>query len=189
MRSLTFEEAKFLFLKIVKYKKGNLYLFIKEKTKNLEVFRIQKFRVYETLIGITRYTNHFQEHQIASSGTCIARYTHTKRLWLTVPFLKLTTEFPPSNSLGCTRHGESQFLRGFHLPQANLGWTKGKLLRGEGVFIVGTTGINLGFGEIISSIQFFNNLNYRKTIIANQGDIGSYTRIYEPKISNSKNNV
>ena len=75
-------------------------------------------------------------------------------------------------------------MRGFHLPQAHLGWTKGNLLRGEGVFIVGTTGINLGFGEIISSIQFFNNLNYRKTIIANQGDIGSYTRIFVSNISN-----
>jgi len=54
MRALTFEEAKFLFLKIVKYKKGNLYLFIKEKTKNLEVFRIQKYRLVLPVILIQK---------------------------------------------------------------------------------------------------------------------------------------
>ena len=178
MRPLTFEEAKIFFLKMVKYKKGNLHFVLKEKILFLIVFRIQKLRIFETLIGITGYVNHFREHQIASLGTCIARYTHTKKLRLNVPFLKLITEFPPSNSLGCTRHGESRFLRGVHLTRANLGWTNGNIVRGEGVFIVGTTGIKLGFGEVISSIQFFQNSNYQKIIVANQGDIGSYTRIY-----------
>ena len=144
----------------------------------LIVFRIQQLRIFEASIGITGYVNHFQEHQIASLGTCMARYTHTKKLRLNVPFLKLITEFPPSNSLGCTRHGESQFLRGFHLTRANLGWTTGNIVRGEGVVIIGTTGIKLGFGEVISSVQIFQNPSYQKIMVANQGDIGSYTRIY-----------
>jgi len=148
----------------------------KEKIKSLIVFRIQKARVFEAFLGITRQSQSFQEHQLGSLGTCLARHTHSNRLFLVVPSIKIISTHPISNSLGLTRSGEILFLRGLHISPTSLAWANKNLIRGEGIFLVGPSGIILGFGEIIEVIQFQKISNYKKIILINHGDIGSYTR-------------
>jgi len=178
MRALTFEETRILLCKIVKYKKDTLLIMLKEKMKSLIVFRIQKARVFEAFLGITRQSQSFQEHQVGSVGTCLARHTHSSRLLLVVPSIKIISNHPVSNSLGLTKSGETVFLRGLHVSPTSLAWANKNLIRGEGVFLIGPSGIVLGFGEIIEVIQFQKISNYRKIILINHGDIGSYTRTY-----------
>ena len=178
MRALTIEETRSLLCKVVKYKKANLLLYINIVKKNLVIFRIQKFRIYETFLGIARQSENFQEHHLGSIGCCISRFTHSGKLILLIPSLKLISDYPSSASLGLTRNGESIFLKGSHLSQKFFDWANKNLVRGEGVSIIGPSGIILGFGEIIQKIKFQKPLESKTISLANHGDIGSYTRIY-----------
>ena len=178
MRPLTIEETRNFLYKVVKYKKGNLLLFLEGKKKNFKFFRIQKHRIFESYLGILRFIDYFQEHQIGSIGTCLARVTHSNKLLLLVPSVKMISSFPSANSVGCTQNGESLFLQGSHLSQTSLAWANGNVVRGEGVSIIGLTNIILGFGEIINPLQFRKVFSYKKIMVANHGDIGSYTRIF-----------
>jgi len=178
MRALTIEETRNLLCKVVKYKKANLLLYMKIVEKNLIIFRIQKSRIYETFLGIARQSENFQEYHLGSIGCCIARFTHSGKLILLIPSLKLISEYPSSASLGITRNGESIFLKGSHLSQNFFDWANKNLVRGEGVSIIGSSGIILGFGQIIQKIKFQKTHESKKISLANHGDIGSYTRIY-----------
>jgi len=125
-----------------------------------------------------RQSQSFQEHHVGSLGTCLARHTHSNRLLLVVPSIKIISSYPSSNSLGVTRSGETLFIRGLHISPTSLAWANKNLVGGEGIFLVGPSGIILGFGEVIDGIQFQKISNYKKTIVVNHGDIGSYTRTY-----------
>ena len=178
MRALTLEETKCLFYKIVKYKKNSLLLFLERAKKNSIVFRIQKSRIFEAFLGIARQSESFQEHQIGSLGVCIARYTHSSRMLLMIPALKLMSEYPEANSIGVTQNGEKIFLQGHHLSHVFFTWINGQPLKNEGIQVVGPSGLILGFGEIVDKIQVHKITNRKKIAIVNHGDIGSYTRIF-----------
>jgi len=95
-----------------------------------------------------------------------------------IPFVKVIINQTGTNSLGLTRNGEILFLRGLHLSQIYFIWASTNLVRGEGVYIIGPSGVILGFGEIIETmiLDKFINTN-RKVILVNNADIGSFTRI------------
>ena len=178
MRPLTFDETRILLSRIVKYKKENLMLLIEELKKNSVVFRIQKSRIFNAFLGLTRQSESFREGQIGSLGTCIARLTHSNRLLLMIPCMKMLISYPSSSSLGVNRSGEIVFLRGLHLSQTSIIWANENIARGEGVSVLGPTGIHLGFGEMICTITSQKTIKYKKIVLANHADIGSYTRIY-----------
>ena len=179
MRALTFEEMRSLLCKIIKYKKDHLLLLIQEEREKQIVFRIQKSRIFEAFLGLTRQSECFREHHLASSGVCIARHTHSNRLFLMIPCIKMITSHPVSKTLGLTRSGETLFLRGFHLTHASFAWAAANIVRGEGVSVEGPTGLILGFGEVIDMLSSSQKIhNYKKVVMVNHGDIGSYTRIH-----------
>jgi hypothetical protein len=178
MRTLSIEESRCLLIKIVKFKKDKLILLIDRNIKNQIVYRLQKSRIFETSLGIARQSENFRNCQIGSLGTCIARKTHSQKLLLMIPFVKVIINQTGTNSLGLTRNGEILFLRGLHLSQIYFIWASTNLVRGEGVYIIGPSGVILGFGEIIETmiLDKFINTN-RKVILVNNADIGSFTRI------------
>jgi ribosome biogenesis protein Nip4 len=165
MRTLSFEESRYLLCKMVKYKKNCLILLI-EKNKLLKlVYRLQKSRIFEVFLGIVRQTENFQNKQIGSLGTCIARKTHSEKLLLMIPFINVIINHPGTSSVGLTRNGEVLFLRGLHLSQIFLTWASKNLVRGEGVYVSGPSRVILGFGEIIFNLSLDKNMINKKNFV------------------------
>ena len=96
-----------------------------------------------------------------------------------IPFVRTIVYLPGTNSIGVTRNGEVLFLQGLHLSQLFFVWASTNLLRGEGVYVNGPSGVTLGFGEIIENItlnKFANKSSNKNVILVNYADIGRFTR-------------
>jgi len=140
-------------------------------------------------LGIARQTENFQNKQIGSLGTCIARKTHSERLLLMIPFINVILNHPGTASVGLTRNGEVLFLRGLHLPQIFLTWASKNLIRGEGVYVCGPSRVILGFGEIILNLPLDKTVINKKMVFFKSELYKKTHAFWEADLLFSKNNL
>ncbi|AFP65440.1 ribosome biogenesis protein (nucleomorph) [Chroomonas mesostigmatica CCMP1168] len=177
MRELKIEEARLLLSKFVKFQGDSIRVFIKNFFFDSSVFRLQKNRIFFcSFILAVRALNFFKK-KIGSIGTCIGRFTHSKKFQFLVPSLSLVIKnekylFAVTNS-----NGEKNFINGKHLKKDDVLRISKNLFRYDGIVVIGKNKFPIGFGEILKSTKIISTTKKKHLIITNHADIGKYTRL------------
>jgi 60S ribosome subunit biogenesis protein NIP7 len=137
----------------------NLQLLIERKDGDY-VFRIQKDRVYYCSEDVLKVATGIPRAHLVSLGTCIGKFTHTKKFRLHVTALDYLAQFA-KYKMWIKPSGEMSYLYGNNVLKAHLGR------------------ITMGFGVCARSTQDCRKIESTAIVGFHQADIGEYLRSEE----------
>ncbi|XP_015765122.1 PREDICTED: 60S ribosome subunit biogenesis protein NIP7 homolog isoform X1 [Acropora digitifera] len=174
MRPLTEEETRSVFEKLANYIGDNIKLLIDRPDGNF-CFRLHQERVYYISEEIMRKATNIGRDNLISVGTCIGKFTKTRRFRLHITALDFMAPYA-KYKLWVKPSGEQSFLYGNHILKASLGRITENTPQYQGVIIYSMSDLPLGFGATSRSTQDCRRANPTDIVCFHQADVGEYLR-------------
>ena len=155
----------------------NLQLLIERKDGNY-VFRIQKDRVYYLSEEVLKVATGIPRQHLVSLGTCIGKFTHTKKFRIHITALDYLAQFA-KYKMWIKPSGEMSYLYGNNVLKAHLGRITENTPQYQGVVFYSMADVPMGFGVCARSTQDCRKVESTAIVGFHQADIGEYLRAEE----------
>jgi 60S ribosome subunit biogenesis protein NIP7 len=177
MRELKIEEARFLISKFIKFKGNKIFEFIKSIYFNFSLFRLQKNRIFFCASLLYYRAINFYKKNLGSIGSCIGRFTHSRKFYFLIPALNLLIKNQKFFSIFTNSMGEKQFIFGNNLKKEKILKLSKNIFESDGVILIGMNSLPIGFGESLKSTILLPKVKNCSLLVINHSDIGRYIRI------------
>ncbi|MEN2499092.1 MAG: hypothetical protein MHMPM18_003334, partial [Marteilia pararefringens] len=107
--------------------------------------RLSKERVFLVTIDLIKAANNFPRKQIFSLGTCIGRFTHSRKFHLKITSLKVLAPFA-KNKVWLKRGAEQHFVYGKNVLKSSVMKLSESIGLNDGVIVFSSSEEPLGFG-------------------------------------------
>ncbi|RMX51123.1 hypothetical protein pdam_00020555 [Pocillopora damicornis] len=174
MRPLTEEETQSVFEKLAKYIGDNIKLLIDRPDRNY-CFRLHDDRVYYVSEEIMRKATNIARENLISIGTCIGKFTKTRKFRLHITALDFMAPYAKSK-IWMKPAGEQSFLYGNHLLKSGLGRITENTPQYQGVIVYSMNDLPLVFGATSRSTQDCRQANPTDIVCFHQAGFGEYLR-------------
>mmetsp|Transcript_1207 Transcript_1207/g.1883 ORF Transcript_1207/g.1883 Transcript_1207/m.1883 type:complete len:182 (+) Transcript_1207:60-605(+) len=174
MRSLTDEETTLVFEKLVRFIGKDVEKLI-NRPDGTYCFRYHQNKVFYLSESIMKQISNIGKENLLSMGTCVGRFTHSKKFRVGITFLDYLTQnakykvwIKPSAEMG--------FLYGNSVAKSGLARITEGTPQYAGVVVYNMSEIPLGFGVAAQATQYCKDLEATAAVVLHQADIGAYVR-------------
>ncbi|XP_055388489.1 uncharacterized protein LOC129617127 [Condylostylus longicornis] len=174
MRPLKEEESKIVFEKLAKFVGNNLVNIVDNK-ENPHVFRLQKDRVFIVSAKVCKFAGSVPRKNLISLGTCIGKFSKTKKFRLHVTSLPWIARFA-THKVWVKPAGEQSFIYGNHVLKRHLGRVTEQTDKNAGVVVLSMGDVPLGFGVTSRSTSEMRASDTEAIVVFHQSDVGEYLR-------------
>ncbi|KAI1307583.1 60S ribosome subunit biogenesis protein NIP7 -like protein [Halotydeus destructor] len=174
MRPLTPDETRAVFEKLTKFIGENLKQLIDRADEDY-CFRLHKNRIYYCSERLLKAAAHVARDELHSFGTCIGKYTHSKKFILTVTGLDLLAPYA-KHKIWVKPSAEQTYLYGNNITKSGLGRITENTLKYHGVVVYSMSDIPLGFGVAAKGTADCRHASPHDIVCFHQTDIGEYLR-------------
>ncbi|KRX45611.1 60S ribosome subunit biogenesis protein NIP7 -like protein [Trichinella murrelli] len=174
MRPLTEEEMVAVLKKLLKFVGDNIRQLIK-RSDGIYVFRLHKDRVYYSSEALMKRATAFSMNEIIAFGTCIGKFTKTKKFHLTITALDIIVPYCKCK-VWVKANAEQSFLYGNHILKAGVGRITDDVEPNAGIIVYNMTDMPLGFGIASKSTSDIRKSDSSAVAVINIADIGQYVR-------------
>lgn len=138
-------------------------------------FRLHEDRVYYVSEEIMRKATNVARENLISIGTCIGKFTKTRKFRLHITALDFMAPYA-KYKIWVKPAGEQSFLYGNHILKSGLGRITENTPQYQGVIVYSMNDLPLGFGATSRSTQDCRRANPTDIICFHQADVGEYLR-------------
>lgn len=175
MRGLTDEESRLVFEKLAKFLGPNLKLLIERPDDEPHVFRLHRERIYYMGEAVLKKASVLKRKQMLSAGTCIGKFTHTRKFRLQITALDLLAKLA-RHKVWVKPGGEQSFLYGNHIVKAHLKRITEDTPKNAGVLVLSESDVPLGFGTTARTVAECRSAGTEAIVVYHQADVGEYLR-------------
>ncbi|BES91973.1 unnamed protein product [Nesidiocoris tenuis] len=174
MKVLNEEQTSKVFDKLAKYIGDNIKLLL-DRPDGKYCFRIHKDRVFYVSEKVLRMASNVPIKNFISTGTCIGKFTHSKKFHLHITALNYVAPYA-QNKIWVKPNAEQQFLYGHNVLKSGLGRITENTQKFQGVVVYSMNDLPLGLGLAGRSTAECKHADPLAIVCLHQTDIGEYVR-------------
>ena len=137
--------------------------------------RLHRERVFYASDKLLKAAAHIERKSLVSFGTCIGKFTKTRKFRLHVTSLSVIASFA-KNKIWLKPSAEQRFLYGHHVVKGGLGRMTEGTEKNQGVIVYSMSDIPLGFGVTAKSTTDCRRSDPAGIVCIHQTDVGEYLR-------------
>lgn len=136
---------------------------------------MQKDRVYYVSERIVSKAFHIERKAIISLGTCVGKFTHSKKFHVKITFLDYMAPYA-KYKVWLKPSQELSFLYGNNIVKSGLSRLTENTAQYQGVVVYSQNDLPLGFGVMARSTAQCRTVDSSEVVVLREADIGEYLR-------------